>query len=312
MTNRQDASTKEKLDQDVDYYEVLGIQPNATGDQIKKAYRKQAKIYHPDVNDSPEAEKMFVQIKKAHHVLTDVQLKAEFDGKIKAKVVYQQRLDGMNSKRRLLREELEARERFAKRVKITHDDDVDNVDNKDVTGESKKMKKPSDLKREAERIRESGGYDALHKMFQAKQAEKQRIQASSSKPADVIVKWTKKGVMTNKDVNAEMLKDVFQTLFGPVSRVTKIENKRKAIISFKSGLHAQSAAEYWTKHTDSEFMFDIQLVPSSATDKTTDANPKVPFTSGLDYESATLLRFKQKDNERKQREAMLRKLQEQE
>jgi curved DNA-binding protein CbpA len=289
MSNQN--STKEKLDQDVDYYEVLGIPSTSAASDIKKAYRNLARIYHPDVNDSPEAEQLFVKIQKAHHVLTDAQLKAEFDGIIKAKVLHKQRLDGMNSKRRLQREELEQREEAAKRVKL--DGGVEFVQNNST------VKKP-DPKKQAEKIRESGGYDALHKMFQAKQSQKQAQITAKPKSVDVIVKWNKTGTMKNKLVDDKLLQEVFETLFGPVLNVVKIEKKRKAIVTFQSGLHAQAATEYWRNHPESEFMFDVTPVSTETTRET----PVEP--NKTDYESITLQRLRQMSAERKQREELLK------
>ena len=62
-----------------DYYEVLGLSKGASEDEIKKAYRKMAKKYHPDINKEPGAEEKFKEINEAYEVLSDPQKKATYD-----------------------------------------------------------------------------------------------------------------------------------------------------------------------------------------------------------------------------------------
>lgn len=64
----------------IDYYKVLGVSKTATDDEIKKAYRKLARKYHPDLNpDSAEAKKTFQQINEANEVLSDPEKRKKYD-----------------------------------------------------------------------------------------------------------------------------------------------------------------------------------------------------------------------------------------
>ncbi len=63
-----------------DYYEVLGIQKGASEDEIKKAYRKMAKMYHPDLHpDDPQAAEKFKEVNEANDVLSDPQKRQRYD-----------------------------------------------------------------------------------------------------------------------------------------------------------------------------------------------------------------------------------------
>lgn len=62
-----------------DYYEILGIPKNASTDDIKSAFRKLARQYHPDVSKEPDAEERFKEINEAYGILSDPQKRARYD-----------------------------------------------------------------------------------------------------------------------------------------------------------------------------------------------------------------------------------------
>jgi curved DNA-binding protein len=64
----------------IDYYKVLGVDKNASEEDIKKAYRKLARKNHPDLNpDNPEANKLFQQLNEANEVLSDPEKRKKYD-----------------------------------------------------------------------------------------------------------------------------------------------------------------------------------------------------------------------------------------
>ncbi len=62
-----------------DYYELLGVSRDVDADSLKKAYRRLARQYHPDVNKDPAAEDRFKEIGRAYEVLSDPQARARYD-----------------------------------------------------------------------------------------------------------------------------------------------------------------------------------------------------------------------------------------
>src|SRR3954467_6005961 len=64
----------------IDYYKILGLDKKATDEDIKKAYRKLARKYHPDLNpNDKEANKKFQQINEANEVLSDPEKRKKYD-----------------------------------------------------------------------------------------------------------------------------------------------------------------------------------------------------------------------------------------
>ena len=72
----------------INYYEILGLPINSSIEVIKKAYRKKARLYHPDLNHSPDAKDKFIAITEAYDFLLANQEKIKTDNK-----EYQQAMD---------------------------------------------------------------------------------------------------------------------------------------------------------------------------------------------------------------------------
>ena len=89
-----------------DYYKILSINRNATIEEIKKAYRKLALRWHPDVNKNPNAHEMFISINEAYLILSDEEARTKYNieydlcyaTKLEPAVEYQSKADNTEPK----------------------------------------------------------------------------------------------------------------------------------------------------------------------------------------------------------------------
>ena len=102
----------------VDYYAILGVGPQFTRSELKKAYLKLALKYHPDKNKGSEAaQKRFQEVVKAYDTLRNDEERAQYDARLRGKQLRLQREREMDGKRKRMKETLELREKAHKRRK---------------------------------------------------------------------------------------------------------------------------------------------------------------------------------------------------
>eukprot|EP00123_Amoebidium_parasiticum_P007015 comp17817_c0_seq1/m.17931 comp17817_c0_seq1/g.17931 ORF comp17817_c0_seq1/g.17931 comp17817_c0_seq1/m.17931 type:complete len:328 (-) comp17817_c0_seq1:132-1115(-) len=283
---------------DTEYYQLLGVSPEATEKEITRAYRKKALQYHPDKNPSKEAVKIFHDLSKAYEILLDPKAKAAYDNVIKARQAKAQRDQKLDDRRKRLKEDLEAREKQAARPK---DETVPSGLSAEAAAE--------ELEKEIERLRAEGfkRVQREQELIQEelrKQAREEKVVSSSGEAAakesplhrTLKIRWKGEAgdLYTTEGLRAVLEK------YGPINHVL-VSGKKKgsAVVEFTTvdGARKAMALEQGMK------LSWAAGEPPSAVASGSEPQGGPQAGGDMDYETAVLMRMRQTESAKRAAEA---------
>jgi DnaJ homolog subfamily C member 17 len=304
---------------DLDIYDFLSIAPTSTESEIRKAYRKLSRLYHPDKNPSSEAVEKFHLLTLAVTILSSPTARTAYDNVRKAKAAKAARTAQYDDERRRMQRDLEDRERAAKRRRF----DMKGIEEEEriFKQEVEKLKEASErLKKERDkRIRENLERELQNEAF-ADESERtikvkfrkgaDRSQLSADLIEDIFLRYGDiENVLLGKSAlivfetvsGAKAALSNFMKSNGPgtdmIKEVAMAQNLSNDDVSSKDSTHGNEESR---KSSIPQTNVTIKDAPTAA--------PKFSFKptgdmgNAADYESITLLRMRKIEKERLERE----------
>lgn len=290
----------------MDLYALLGIESTATQKQIKKAYRQRALSCHPDKNpDNPKAAELFHQLSQALEVLSDAAARAAYDKVQAAKKQAEERNRKLDDKRKKIKLDLEAREKWAE------------------TQKTEEVKITRTLEEEIARLREEGSRELQEQqrlMREQIQRETSNTHTDSSagrvNRCDVTpklkLKWKcKKEDSSNAGYSQECLQNLFQKYGDVLNILISTKKVGSAVIEFATVRAADLAFRNESGLTGNPLKITwLEGQPEPASHINTPADvfsaSQGSLRSERDYESVVLMRLRQAQERKKLIEQMKR------
>ncbi|XP_029847028.3 dnaJ homolog subfamily C member 17 [Ixodes scapularis] len=280
-----------------DLYELLQISIDADEKEIKSAYRKKALTCHPDKNpDNPKAAELFQELSRALEILTDKEARAAYDKVLKARQAAKLRNLVLDSKRRKLKEDLEAREQAALNKKV---DDIDAA---------------KQLQKEIERLRKEGStqLEEQRELLRKQVAEELRLSAEKKqKDADWLprlkVKWKTAKSSTADDSPAyteESLREIFSKYGIVTCLIVSSKKKGSALLEYESAPSAHLAVKLETGNEDCPLVVSyvqeppLPTAPKPAPGAAPASAPSL-HNPERDYESLVLMKLRQAEERKR-------------
>jgi len=258
--------------------------------QIRKSYRKKALTCHPDKNPDPKAAELFHKLQDALQILTDLSARNAYDKLQKAKKEAAIRNRQLDSKRRKLKSDLEAREKEAVNRKVSQcdnrtDEEIFQIQLERVRKENKKI-----LEDENELMRQNFANTHISASSSGWDSSKHRIK----------IKWkSEKTDETNGGYSYENLTRYLDKYGDIVALVISSKKKGSAVVEFKTQDAAEMAVEYEKGIVSNPLKMEwVGDAPKSR-------KAGVTVTES-DYESIVLRQMRQAEERRKLIEQMMR------
>uniref|UniRef100_H2ZFJ0 DnaJ homolog subfamily C member 17 n=1 Tax=Ciona savignyi TaxID=51511 RepID=H2ZFJ0_CIOSA len=203
----------------LDLYKLLEIPEDANEKQVRKAFRTRALKCHPDKNpDNPRAVELFHQLTHALEILSDLGARAAYDHVLRARKAAKQRTEKLDSKRRKVKEDLEAREKAAEKCE-----------------QREKKTAKTNLKQEIERLREEGSriLEEEQRYMREQMKKEENIVVPETHSTEAIrlkLRWqSTKDDPTNGGYNEEIITKMFSK-YTHVNGMILSKKKGSAII----------------------------------------------------------------------------------